>query len=204
MRKLKVRWVITNSLPAAFFLLLAFSRFQHFWQAHHVFRITHLLLGLQLVTVSFFFVIRREAQNVSWRPLDVLFALLGTFAPSLFALEVRGSLWWGGVLCQAIGVGLVIWGVFSLRRSLGILPANRGIQTRGLYRFIRHPMYTAYQIANVGYLINCPEFYNILVLFVCFLSQVMRIFAEERVLSRDPGYAEYQQRVRWKMIPFIF
>jgi protein-S-isoprenylcysteine O-methyltransferase Ste14 len=39
-----------------------------------------------------------------------------------------------------------------LRRSFGIVPANRGVQREGPYRFVRHPIYFGYLVTQLGFL----------------------------------------------------
>ena len=39
---------------------------------------------------------------------------------------------------------------FSLARSFGLAPANRGVKSRGAYAFLRHPMYLGYVVEWIG------------------------------------------------------
>jgi protein-S-isoprenylcysteine O-methyltransferase Ste14 len=41
----------------------------------------------------------------------------------------------------------IIHARLSLGLSIGLVPADRGIVTRGVYRFVRHPIYTGLLIA---------------------------------------------------------
>jgi protein-S-isoprenylcysteine O-methyltransferase Ste14 len=34
--------------------------------------------------------------------------------------------------------------------------------------------------------------------------ELMRIGAEERVLSQDPDYAGYARKTRWRVLPFVY
>src|ERR1700682_5194874 len=51
-----------------------------------------------------------------------------------------------GLLITA-GVLLQIYAKLTLRRSFGIIAANRGVMTSGPYRVVRHPMYAAYLLS---------------------------------------------------------
>ena len=57
------------------------------------------------------------------------------------------------VLLSACGLCVVIAGKLSLGRSFGLMPANRGIVSTGLYRVVRHPIYLGYLITHVGFLL---------------------------------------------------
>ena len=62
-----------------------------------------------------------------------------------------------GSVLVLVGVVLATGAVLSLGRSLGIEAANRGVQTHGLYRFVRHPIYAAYLPLMGGYLRAIPH-----------------------------------------------
>jgi protein-S-isoprenylcysteine O-methyltransferase Ste14 len=81
---------------------------------------------------------------------------------------------------------------------------NRGIITRGPYRFIRHPAYVTKCLA--WWLEHIPNLTPQTALFLCGTCTVyaLRAWTEERHLSRDPDYREYKKKVRWKAIPGIF
>ena len=82
---------------------------------------------------------------------------------------------------------------------------NHTIITTGLYSFVRHPMYTA----CVLIFISTPLMLDSLLgfLFGIFLSYVFckRIDVEEEFLIKEfPTYVEYQNKVQYKIFPFIF
>jgi protein-S-isoprenylcysteine O-methyltransferase Ste14 len=109
-----------------------------------------------------------------------------------------------GVAAQGIGNVLALAGICDLGRSFGIVAAHRGIKTSGLYRYLRHPIYAAYLLAFGGFVLAHPSVRNSVVLLVWVFIQIARIRAEERLLSADPQYAAYAQRVRDRLIPGIW
>ena len=75
----------------------------------------------------------------------------------------------------------------------------------GLYGVIRHPMYAV----TVTLFLSMPLVLGSALTFAVFLAYpfiiAKRIRNEEEVLSRElPGYAEYKQKVKWRLIPFIW
>jgi protein-S-isoprenylcysteine O-methyltransferase Ste14 len=104
----------------------------------------------------------------------------------------------------ALGALFQISAKIALNRSFGIAPANRGIKRSGPYRYVRHPMYAGYFINNVGLLLLMLSFANAAVYAIAWTAQVMRVLAEERLLSQDPDYRAYMDDVRWRVIPGVF
>jgi protein-S-isoprenylcysteine O-methyltransferase Ste14 len=108
------------------------------------------------------------------------------------------------VLVSATGFLVVIAGKLSLGRSFGLMPANRGVVSTGLYRLVRHPIYMGYLITHAGFLAANPTFLNLAMLFAADLALMWRAVCEEQTLSLDAAYREYQQTVRWRVVPGVF
>ena len=75
----------------------------------------------------------------------------------------------------------------------------------GLYGIVRHPMYTA----TVLLFLSMPLVLNSLISFIIMLAYipiiVKRIKNEEEVLETElKGYKEYKQKVKYRLIPFIW
>ncbi len=100
-------------------------------------------------------------------------------------------------------MGLQVYAMLSLNRSIGFVAANRGIKTGGMYRFVRHPLYCAYIIAFFGFLMNHPSAHNICVYSIMVLLLFMRAIAEERLLTKNDEYRAYSKKVRWRLIPYV-
>lgn len=151
-----------------------------------------------------FFLLRRDASAVSLSATAWLSTIAGTYLPLLLrpvdgAHDVAAA-----QVVQTLGTAFSVYGVASLNRCVGLLPANRGIRTGGAYRWVRHPLYASYTLANCAYLASNPSVANALICAAALAAQVLRIFQEERLLLRDPDYASYAARARWRMLPFVF
>jgi protein-S-isoprenylcysteine O-methyltransferase Ste14 len=169
-------------------------------------RITLLLLVVSACLTVGLSLFSRVPMKRDWRPFAFMCSMGGTY----YFLAVRLAP--GAQLVpEAIGAALqllgICWQLFakaSLRRSFGILPANRGVVSRGAYRFIRHPMYLGYFLTDIGFLLVNFGLQNLLVYGCQFALQVGRIVREEQLLSADEGYRNYKGRVRYRVIPGIF
>jgi protein-S-isoprenylcysteine O-methyltransferase Ste14 len=163
-----------------------------------------LLLILSESIVLFLLIIRRPTENISKSFTDWFIAFSGTFLPLLIS---KG----GEPLMPFVGVVLLLWGMFihigaklSLFRSFGIVPAERGVKTKGLYTIVRHPMYAGYFFTHIGFLLAAPSLWNFTVYICCWGFLLLRIFAEESILLRSPDYQEYKNRVLYRVIPGVF
>jgi protein-S-isoprenylcysteine O-methyltransferase Ste14 len=85
-----------------------------------------------------------------------------------------------------------------------MVPALRGVKTGGPYRFVRHPMYAGYAIGHVGFLLINPVWWNFAVYGAATACQVVRLLAEEKLLSRSPDYQAFRSAVRYRLIPGAF
>lgn len=112
---------------------------------------------------------------------------------------------WIGVGLQLAGMAWQFVAKVYLGRSFGLLPAQRGLVVAGPYRLMRHPIYFGYVIGHIGFLLANFSLVNLLVLVLLYAAQVVRLLREEAVLAAaDPAYRDYQQRVRWHLVPYVF
>lgn len=169
-------------------------------------RITLLLLVVSAFMTSGLSLFARVPVKRDW----TLFAFICSVGGTFYFLAVRLS---PGVqlIPEAAGASLQLLGIFwqlfakvSLRRSFGILPANRGVVSRGAYRFVRHPMYLGYFVADIGFLLANFGIQNMIVYGCQFALQVGRIVREEQLLSNDERYRAYRSKVRFRVIPGVF
>ena len=83
--------------------------------------------------------------------------------------------------------------------------ANQTVVDTGLYGIVRHPMYSA----TVMLFLSMPLILNSLPSFIIMLAYipiiVKRIKNEESVLEEElKGYAEYKDKVKYRILPFIW
>ena len=169
---------------------------------------THRLIGaffiVQQLFVAVAFLVRRSPRSVSRRTRDWATALGGSFGPFLLRAGGLQPAFTAGVVLQIAGLAVWTWSFFSLGRSFGLVAADRGIVTRGPYGLIRHPMYASYLVTQLGYLLQSASVWNVSVLILTWTCQVARALAEERLLAAAPAYAGYRERVRWRLVPWVW
>ncbi|MBQ3751755.1 MAG: isoprenylcysteine carboxylmethyltransferase family protein [Bacteroidales bacterium] len=105
--------------------------------------------------------------------------------------------------------GYILYGVVLrentyLSRTIEVQENQKIIDT-GLYGVVRHPMYTATIILFLAMplVLASPLAFLIMLLYIPLIAK--RIRNEETVLEQGlEGYSEYKQRVKYKVIPFIW
>lgn len=91
-----------------------------------------------------------------------------------------------------------------LSRTIEVQENQRVVDT-GLYGIVRHPMYSA----TVLLFLSMPLVLGSLIAFSIFLLYipiiVMRLLHEEKFLARElEGYEEYMQKVKYRLLPYIW
>lgn len=163
-----------------------------------------LLLASEALVVALT-MMRRTAATVdrSWKArLLTAFSTFGPplISPSSFAFAPQTLT----IAISACGLMFVVLGKLSIGRSFGLAPANRGIVSTGLYRFVRHPIYLGYLITHIGFVLANAIGWNLAVLGAADIALMFRAVCEERTLAKDDAYRAYMQRVRWRVLPGIF
>lgn len=170
---------------------------------------SRLTLLLLLLTEGYTLLLVMTARRASIRdmaPATVVATMVAAFF--FVALDARDTTRLipesAGVVLQVLGTCWQFTSKFFLGRSFGLLPAQRGLVMAGPYRLVRHPIYLGYLIGNTGFLLANFSWWNLGVFAVLYVAQVYRIAREEAVLAASDDYRAYQQRVRWRLLPFVY
>lgn len=114
-----------------------------------------------------------------------------------------GALATAGLIFELFGVVLTQVARVYMGRSFGILPANRGIVSKGPFRWVRHPIYFGWLVLSIGYAMSYVNPRNIILIVATLPFMVWRIDQEEAHLSADPEYRRYMGRVPYRLWPGI-
>lgn len=91
-----------------------------------------------------------------------------------------------------------------LSRTIEVQEGQQLIDT-GLYGVVRHPMYTATILMFTSIPLILGSFWSLIIFAIYPLLMVLRIKNEEQVLAAGlKGYTDYQKRVKWRLLPFVW
>lgn len=85
-----------------------------------------------------------------------------------------------------------------------VAPDQKVIST-GPYAIVRHPMYVGGTLLFVGTALALGSYWGLVAFLGMMPALIWRLLDEERLLKTNlPGYIEYCQKVRWRLVPGIF
>ncbi len=195
--------IVANVTGAAFAVLFGQASLNFYLHTHS------LVGGLFVIEQAWFviaFLTRRPPREVGHRLPNWLAATGGTFGGLLLRPNAAHVPWSvkAGFILQLAGLVIVIMSLLALGRSIGFLAADRGVKTKGPYAVIRHPVYASYLLIGSGYVLQSVSVRNIAIFAFVTACNVFRALAEERVLAESETYRAYQQRVRWRLVPYLW
>ena len=116
------------------------------------------------------------------------------------------------LVCLAALIQLAAYGLYAevmrenawLSRTVEVQENQKVIDT-GLYGVVRHPMYTATILLFLAMPLVLGSWLSFAIMLLYPVLILFRIRNEEKVLEAGlEGYVEYKQRVRYRLIPYIW
>jgi protein-S-isoprenylcysteine O-methyltransferase Ste14 len=118
------------------------------------------------------------------------------FAPKHFGFGIR-SLVYAGLTVGLSGVALWIVAMIHLGKSLAVLPGGERLVTRGVYRYLRHPVYLGIDMTLFGLFLAVGSTYGMIYFVVVVVPlNIIRSRFEEKALLKKFGdsYEAYRQQ----------
>lgn len=116
----------------------------------------------------------------------------------LLLFEKRAMMDVGGMALVALGVTLATVAFLNLRASFRVSPEPRTdavLVTRGIYRFLRHPMYTSVVLVTAGLFLTKPTAnMGISAAAIVIFFLIKARYEEKKLRERYAGYGEYAAR----------
>jgi len=117
----------------------------------------------------------------------------------------------GGVVLGNILVVVGFYFIYLVYRentftsaTIEITAGQRVIST-GPYAIVRHPMYASAALYLLGTPLALGSYWGFVPLAAMLPFLIWRLFDEERFLAKNlRGYTEYQERVRHRLVPFVW
>lgn len=114
-----------------------------------------------------------------------------------------------GFVLIALGYAFSSWAVVENRffYSLVVIQTDRGhvVCDSGPYQIVRHPGYAGNVIAPFGIVLALGSLWTLLPAAAALVVTATRTALEDRTLQQElPGYRDYADRVRYRLIPGMF
>jgi protein-S-isoprenylcysteine O-methyltransferase Ste14 len=88
--------------------------------------------------------------------------------------------------------------------TIEVAPEQKIIST-GPYKLVRHPMYMGALLLLIGIPLSLGSLCGLLAIALMLPALIWRLLNEETFLLKNlPGYLEYQNRVRHRLVPFVW
>lgn len=85
------------------------------------------------------------------------------------------------------------------------IAGDQKVISTGPYAIVRHPMYAGSLLYIVGIPLALGSYWGLLAIAGMMPFLIWRLFDEERFLSKNlPGYTDYCEKVRWRLMPGVF
>jgi protein-S-isoprenylcysteine O-methyltransferase Ste14 len=171
-------------------------------------------IAMRLSTIAFLLllagaVILRARPSGKARGLEPrISAFIGTFLIYAIPLCPRRELSLSAEMVSTmlilIGSAGAVVALLQLGRSFSMMAEVRRLVTSGPYRFVRHPLYLAEELAIIGIFMQFLSIWTALLLTLQIAFQLRRMHNEEAILAEAfPEYTAYRQSTA-RLIPGIY
>jgi protein-S-isoprenylcysteine O-methyltransferase Ste14 len=108
-----------------------------------------------------------------------------------------------------VAVGLVVVVLVVIQNSYAAttvqVEADQKLVSTGVYRLVRHPMYTGNVIMMIGIPLALGSYWGLVFVVPGLIVLAWRIHDEEQLLQKElTGYREYTQEVRYRLVPHMW
>lgn len=138
--------------------------------------------------------------------------LLGVFVFSALAhrfgwcpVPVYGSLAGDALVALGLFINLLVFKENTYGGATVETVADQKVISTGPYAIVRHPMYAGVLIMITGIPLALDAWWGLAIIALAAPGLIWRILDEEKLLRKDlPGYVEYTQQVRHRLVPYVW
>jgi protein-S-isoprenylcysteine O-methyltransferase Ste14 len=139
-------------------------------------------------------------------------ALLGVFVFCAFAhrfgwspVPAYGSLAGDALVMLGLFINLLVFKENTYGGSTIETVVDQKVISTGPYALVRHPMYAGVLVMIAGIPLALDAWWGLAIIAVAVPALIWRILDEEKLLKKDlPGYVEYSQKVRYRLVPYLW
>jgi protein-S-isoprenylcysteine O-methyltransferase Ste14 len=223
--KTALQGATTSTIGLAAFLLMVFwpAGTVHYWQGWAfiaVFAAATTIPSIYLAATNPAALKRRMQAGpaAETRPLQKIIITIAFV--SMFAMIVVSALdfrfGWSSVPAAVsivgevlVAVGLLIAMITTIQNGYAAANINvesdQKVVSTGLYALVRHPMYFGNVVLMIGIPLALGSYWGLLFVIPGLVVLATRILDEEKVLADElTGYREYEQRVHYRLVPYVW
>ncbi|RXG95101.1 protein-S-isoprenylcysteine methyltransferase [Bradyrhizobium vignae] len=164
-------------------------------------------LAVFYVLLALLTITRSPAKAQADGLLPRIAAFVGTYMPwtiAFFGKTDQALPNLASTACVLIGMIMMLITIRHLGRSFSLVPQARNVVQTGPYRWIKHPLYLAEEVALLGVVLRSLTPLTVILLVLHIGVQICRIHYEEDLLRRNcPEYSGYEAS-RWRLIPYVW
>jgi protein-S-isoprenylcysteine O-methyltransferase Ste14 len=109
------------------------------------------------------------------------------------------------MIVLGLGFDLLVFRENSFGASNVKVEEGQKVITTGPYAFVRHPMYAGVIVMLAGVPLALGSWWGLAILLIELPMLAWRILDEEKLLRTElSGYAEYTQKVRYRLVPYLW
>ncbi|MFN8381830.1 MAG: isoprenylcysteine carboxylmethyltransferase family protein [Anaerolineales bacterium] len=147
-----------------------------------------IIISLAMISILALLVYCALDHRFAWSPVPMYISLVGDLLVAL------------GLL-----INLLVFRENSFGGSTVQTFDDQKVISTGLYAIVRHPMYVGVFIMMTGVPLALGSWIGLAFLAIALPGLAWRIVDEEKTLTKDlPGYIEYTQKVRYRLVPYIW
>lgn len=114
-----------------------------------------------------------------------------------------------GIVLYSLGQIILLWAKHTNRFFSSVVriqqDRNQTVCTEGPYRFVRHPGYLGGIIFTLATPLMLGSYWGMIPATLTIIVVFVRTYLEDTTLQKElPGYRDYTQKVRYKIIPFVW
>jgi len=155
---------------------------------YHIGLIFYGLLFLRHLLLVFFLLTRKQNLEKQSSIKEKVLAYFSSLVPLLYISSVDKIPLFDELrvfipLFSIIGFTIATVAVLDLGTSFGVSPGTRDYVKTGLYKYLKHPMYIGYSIAELGMILIHPL--NIIIYIISMSLYLIRAKREEKYLMQE-------------------
>ena len=146
----------------------------------------------------FYDIMRLEKKDYGFVGIQLALFILYLIDVKLLNIYIHEIINKAGLVVAIIGALIALIALLQLKTNLSPFPSpksNTSLIQNGIYKFIRHPIYTGIILTTFGYGLFVGSFYKIIISIVLYILFIFKSrYEEERLELTFLNYKDYKKR----------